>query len=861
MSLIDKIKNAFAGGEDKELSKEFDAIIKKVFKEMEAHGTGYWSVKVNQVTTFTSEIKLWDDKKKIDFVVDCVKKSNIFHRKHNRYSYEDYGYQICNIRERFVDYLMKTKIIYEDVDVQRLVRTFKNNERHNHADIIAWPIAYFTNQVVKQYKNKTLSPIMIAALEELLASLEAVDRHYYRKTKAKLLDKIDGLLFQAKNGVVEVRPVLFSGEGRFSAFANKMIEGLTTEDKKKWYPLIAQAQKASGGKPSKKYLKESKVLIDALGTEKFKAVVNDWFLFVRNLKDKNEEHTSTHNGRVYTYNIREFLNSFSSDALKGFVWMCSHFHDATTIQNLAALAERCYKKIPGKGPAAAAIGNACLYTLSQAEGFEGISQLSRLKLRIKQSSTQKMIEKYLLAAAKEQGVSLHEIEDLAVESFGIVDGGKTELFDDYKGLIKITSIGKSTLQWVKPDGKLQKSVPAFVKQKYADKLKVFKAQKKQIEKTLTAQRDRIDRMFRANRTWNMDTFTKLYLQHGLMQYLAKKIIWTFTFEDEAQHLIWKAEAWVNNDGTTITPHPESTISLWHPAIHPVAAVKKWRAFLMAQEIQQPLKQAYREVYILTAAEINTKSYSNRMAAHVLKQHQFNMLAKTRGWKYSLMGAFDDGRYNEAAELLLPAYNLRAEYWVNELNVEDGYNDTGIWLYIATDQVRFIDVANNEVLDLVDVPTIPFSEVLRDVDLFVGVASVGNDPAWQDTGGIPAYRDYWQSYSFGDLTEVAKNRKEVLSNLVPRLKINKVTQIKDKFLVVQGKLRTYKIHIGSTNILMEPNDEYLCIVPDRSKKNHTENLFIPFEGDNGLSIILSKAFLLANDDKITDGTITSQILRK
>jgi hypothetical protein len=58
--------------------------------------------------------------------------------------------------------------------------------------------------------------------------------------------------------------------------------------------------------------------------------------------------------------------------------------------------------------------------------------------------------------------------------------------------------------------------------------------------------------------------------------------------------------------------------------------------------------------------------------------------------------------------------------------------------------------------------------------------------------------------------------------------------------------------------MEPNDQYLCIVPDRSQKLNTENVFLPFEGDNGLSIILSKAVLLADDDKITDSTITRQI---
>ena len=58
--------------------------------------------------------------------------------------------------------------------------------------------------------------------------------------------------------------------------------------------------------------------------------------------------------------------------------------------------------------------------------------------------------------------------------------------------------------------------------------------------------------------------------------------------------------------------------------------------------------------------------------------------------------------------------------------------------------------------------------------------------------------------------------------------------------------------------MEPNDQYLCIVPDRSSA--AESVLLPFEGDNTLSIILSKAFLLADDRKIKDATITRQINR-
>ena len=43
--------------------------------------------------------------------------------------------------------------------------------------------------------------------------------------------------------------------------------------------------------------------------------------------------------------------------------------------------------------------------------------------------------------------------------------------------------------------------------------------------------------------------------------------------------------------------------------------------------------------------------------------------------------------------------------------------------------------------------IAVSEVMRDVDLFVGVASVGNDPNWNDGRPDGRYRTYWESYSW------------------------------------------------------------------------------------------------------------------
>jgi len=153
----------------------------------------------------------------------------------------------------------------------------------------------------------------------------------------------------------------------------------------------------------------------------------------------------------------------------------------------------------------------------------------------------------------------------------------------------------------------------------------------------------------------------------------------------------------------------------------------------------------------------------------------------------------------------------------------------------------------------------FSEVMRDVDLFVGVCSIGNDPTWLDRG-TGTYQDYWQHFSFGELSQAAQVRRTVLERVIPRLKIASRCSLDERFLVVRGDLGTYRIHLGSGNILMERGSRYLCIVPGRGigQAGSFGRVFLPFEGDDTLSIILSKAFLLANDASIKDPSIVRQI---
>jgi hypothetical protein len=177
------------------------------------------------------------------------------------------------------------------------------------------------------------------------------------------------------------------------------------------------------------------------------------------------------------------------------------------------------------------------------------------------------------------------------------------------------------------------------------------------------------------------------------------------------------------------------------------------------------------------------------------------------------------------------------------------------LLIRTGQVRFLNDTHLP-QKLESIPPIVFSEVMRDIDLFTGVTSIGNDPAWGQQQAAP-FQEYWNAFSFGELTEMAKNRAGIIERILPRLAIADRCKIDGRFLVVRGGRTTYRIHLGSGNVYMEPGSMYLCIVEAAATKAKPRNLALPFEQDHKLSQILSKAFMLADDRGIKDQSILRQ----
>jgi len=654
----------------------------------------------------------------------------------------------------------------------------------------------------------------------------------------------------------------------------KELDSMAQPDRDRWLALLRLCRTATSAKPSPKWTKASTGLLDAIGKDEFNKRVVDWFSKVN--KGKTRPTLSPVWDKV---DDRQRIYDNNAEILRGLTWCCLHFPSTETTRAITNLAISAYRKVRGLGPRAVKVGNAAVYVLGEMANEYAVGQLAILKVRVKFGTAQNGIEKALTTTAQRVGIPRDELEEMSVPIYGLTEVGcqREELGDTTVELAVVDS--KCELRFCKSDGKQLKSLPTGVQKEFAEDWKELKQAAADIDKMIPAQCARIEQTYLQQKQWTSPIWRERYLDHPLVGTLAHHLIWQFSDSSRVAAAIFHKGVFVNHNNEAIDWINDQTIvKLWHPLDGTTDDVVCWRNWLVAHQVRQPFKQAHREVYILTDAERNTNTYSNRFAAHILKQHQFNALCTARGWRNQLWLMVDAG-YGPP-QILLPKWNLRAEYWVEGAGSEYGTdtNETGTYWHLVTDQVRFyaidaaqnsahasggytmngVDRPGNHALNLDAIPPLVFSEVMRDVDLFVGVTSVANDPNWSDGGPGGRYREYWQSYSFGELGVSAYLRKAVLQRIIPNLKIADRCSFSDRFLLVRGDMRTYKIHLGSGNILMEPNDQYLCIVPNQSTAPNREPVFLPFEGDNMLSVILSKTFLLAADTKITDSSITSQI---
>ena len=542
-----------------------------------------------------------------------------------------------------VSNILRRKLPLQPADLSDMVRSFTRYLQVIH---YCFPLASLISAVESGPRTGEIE----GAMRGLKDSLVQLSRRSNSRENRKLLERIDLYLQPGKENQ------LLAG-GPWSSFVFAEIEKHSEPDRSSWAEMFVHCLGAQSSTPSKAWRKRSEELIVAVGATKVRDSAIRWL-----------------NGEIAPLTVKPAAQISDKDAdyLKGFVWLLAGTSDGGLCGAIADMGLTCLRKIPNIGPVSARVGFACVNTLAEMPGMESVAQLTRMRAKVRYAVALKLIEKALNGAAERAALSRDDLEDMAVPTYGLAaDGQRSEHLGDCRvDLVLVPGTGEIELRWQNAAGKPLKSPPADVKQNHASRLKEIKRTAADAQKMSAAQRLRVEQFLINERQINYEHWRKHFLDHPLLSALARRLIWRFESGANKTLGIWFNGEIVGWNNEPVADLGQGTrVQLWHPLQSDPQTILSWRCWLEDHHVVQPFKQAHREVYILTPAEEQTETYSNRFAAHVIRQHQFASLCRERGWQYRLMGSGFDG--HNVPTLEVARRSMKAEFWVDVPDVNTG----------------------------------------------------------------------------------------------------------------------------------------------------------------------------------------------
>ena len=247
----------------------------------------------------------------------------------------------------------------------------------------------------------------------------------------------------------------------------------------------------------------------------------------------------------------------------------------------------------------------------------------------------------------------------------------------------------------------------------------------------------------------------------------------------------------------------------------------YQQYIFEQQMIQPFKQVFRELYVKTEEESNM-FHSLRYAGNQIQPARTVGCLKSRHWVADVEAGLQKVYYKE--NIVAQIYALAD--WFSPADIE---SPTLEW-------VVFTDRRTGEELRIKEIPDVIFSEVMRDVDMAVSVAHAGGvDPE--------------SSHSTIEM------RKIIAEFTLKMFKLCNV-QFTDHHAIVSGRLANYRIHLGS-GVVHQEHGPMIQVLPVHSQRRG--RIFLPFvDEDPKTAEIITKILFFAQDEKIKDPLILSQI---
>ena len=289
--------------------------------------------------------------------------------------------------------------------------------------------------------------------------------------------------------------------------------------------------------------------------------------------------------------------------------------------------------------------------------------MARVGARIRYPKVRQRVNALFEESARKAGRPRVEIEEEIAPHHGFdAEGVSTVELGDGVGCVEIRldDHGKTSCVWRDDAGKALKAPSGKMKERDAAGLKGVRDLVKEIEADHSVEVKRVERLYRQTRALDFARWREFYGEHPFIGPMCRRLIWRAETREGAVAGLWRDGGLVNVEGLS-HDISSSRITLWHPLDAGEAEIVAWRERLAALGVNQPFRQAWRETYRVTDAELATGAYSNRFAGHIVRQHQFMTLARLNDWSVRHR-MWLDVRNDEPTYCIVPEFGVYAEYW-------------------------------------------------------------------------------------------------------------------------------------------------------------------------------------------------------
>jgi hypothetical protein len=271
----------------------------------------------------------------------------------------------------------------------------------------------------------------------------------------------------------------------------------------------------------------------------------------------------------------------------------------------------------------------------------------------------------------------------------------------------------------------------------------------------------------------------------------------------------------------------------HPA-HLLAcgALETWQRAIVDERVVQPFKQCFREVYRPLPDEVGAHGSDRFAGHHVLVPRAFALL-RSRG--------YSPGRGEARRDWPHAGIQSHFTWGCDRPKLDYHFREDGRDEPVVTGDIRFYhlgaDGKRGDAMTIGEVPPIVFSETMRDADLVVSLAAAGE---------------------LGFTSEqTVQLRLALVRQLARILRLSNVAAPDTgSYVIVQGEMATYRVHLGSASIFVEPTGAHLPPPQQASSPD-----YVPFEDvDSRTAEVLRVVVALSRDGAIEDARFRDSLAR-